>query len=103
RLNIFTRALGGLEAILGDVISELTAELLGKRLSPEQQEERIQKSAMAVEQVRQKQDELEQQASHMIAHGGYILEQVQAAHDFKKRITSEDLVIYVQDYLNKYC
>lgn len=103
RLNIFTRALGGLEAILGDVISELTSELLGKRLTPEQQEERIQRSAMAVEQVRQKQDELELQASHMIAHGGYILEQVQAAHDFKKRITSEDLVIYVQDYLNKYC
>lgn len=103
RLNIFTRALGGLEAILGDVISELTADLLGKRLTPEQQEDRIQKSALAVEQVRQKQDELEQQASHMIAHGGYILEQVQAAHDFKKRITSEDLVIYVQNYLNKYC
>ncbi|MBS1770563.1 MAG: DEAD/DEAH box helicase [Acidobacteria bacterium] len=103
RLDIFTRALGGLEGILGDMINELTTDLLSRRLTPQEQEMRIQRSALAIEQIRQRQEELEQQASHMIAHGGYILEQVQAAHDFKKRITSEDLEIYVRDYLHKYC
>jgi superfamily II DNA or RNA helicase len=102
RLQIFTRALGGLEGILGGVIQDLTTDLLSQRLTPAQQEDRIQRSALAVEKVRQQQDELEKQASHMIAHGGYILEQVRAAHEFKKRITSEDLEIYVRDYLNKY-
>lgn len=103
RLDIFVRALGGLEAVLGEEIHNLTADLFSSRLTPLQQEQRIEQSARAVEQIRQQQDALEQQASHMIAHGGYILEQVQAAHDFKKRITSEDLKVYVQDYLGRHC
>lgn len=103
RLNIFERALGGMEAILGEEIQALTSDLLSQRLTPDQQERRIRQSALAVEQIRQQQEDLEKQASHMIAHGGYILEQVQAAHQFKKRITSQDLMIYVQDYLNRHC
>lgn len=103
RLNIFERALGGMEAILGEEIQALTSDLLSQRLTPDQQEQRIRQSALAVEQIRQQQEDLENQASHMIAHGGYILEQVQAAHQFKKRITSEDLMIYVKDYLNRHC
>lgn len=103
RLDIFVRALGGLEAVLGEEIHSLTADLFSSRLTPQQQEQRIEQSARAIEQIRQQQDALERQASHMIAHGGYILEQVQAAHDFKKRITSEDLMVYVQDYLSRHC
>lgn len=102
RLKIFERALGGMEAILGEEIQALAVDLLRDRLTPEQQEARIEQSAKAVENVRQYQEELERNASHMIAHGGYILDQVQAAHDFKKRITAEDLKVYVKDYLEKY-
>ena len=58
---------------------------------------------MAIERIRHDQDELEKQASHLIAHGGYILDEVQAAHQFKKRITEDDLVAYVKDYLDKFC
>lgn len=67
RLTIFERSLGGLEGILGDVIRDLTADLLGKRLTPEQQEGRIIQSAMAIENVRQEQERLESEASHMIS------------------------------------
>ncbi len=103
RLKIFERALGGMEAILGEEISELTSALLSRPLTEAQENQRIDQTAMAVEKIRQDQDELEQQASHLIAHGGYILDEVQAAHQFKKRITEQDLVAYVKDYLEKYC
>ena len=103
RLRIFERALGGMEAILGEEISKLTSDLLKRPLNPEQEKERIEQTAMAIERIRHDQDQLENQASQMIAHGGYILEQVQAAHQFKKRITREDLMVYVKDYLEKYC
>lgn len=102
RLGIFESALGGMEAILGEYIHDLTSDLFSHPLTPEQQEARIEQTARAVEQIKQQQDALEKKASHMIAHGGYILEQVQAAHDFKKRITSEDLKVYVKDYLDRY-
>ena len=103
RLNIFERALGGMEAILGEEISHLTSDLLSKPLTAEQEQKRIEQTAMAVERIRHDQEQLEQQASHLIAHGGYILDQVQAAHQFKKRITEQDLVAYVKDYLDKHC
>lgn len=103
RIGVFERALGGMEAVLGDKISELTADLLARPLTPQQQEKRIKQTALAVERIRKDQDELEKQASHLIAHSSYILRQVQAAHDFKRRITSEDLVNYVKDYLERFC
>jgi hypothetical protein len=92
-----------MEAVLGEEISELTADLLRKPLSAEQEQQRIEQTAMAIERIRHDQDELEQQASHLIAHGGYILDEVQAAHQFKKRITEQDLIAYVKDYLDKFC
>ena len=103
RLKIFERALGGMEAVLGEEISDLTADLLNKPLTPAQEQQRVEQTAMAIERIRHDQDELEKQASHLIAHGGYILDEVQAAHQFKKRITEEDLVAYVKDYLDKFC
>ena len=102
RLDIFRRALGGMEAILGEKITRLTGDLLRNKLSAEQENERIEKTALAIEQIRHDEEELEQQASHLIAHSGYIIEQVQAAHDFTKRITEADLFAYVKDYLSQY-
>lgn len=104
RLRIFERALGGMEAILGEKIQELiTSELLSQPLTPEQEKERKDKVAMAMANNIKIQEELEKQASHLFAHGGYILEQVKAAHEFKRRITNEDIMLYVKDYLDSFC
>ena len=102
KLNIFERALGGMEVVLGARIRELAGELLSLELTPEQEEERIEQAYLATEYVKRQQDELEANAAHLIAHGGYILERVQAAHDFKRRITDDDLKAYVKDYLDRY-
>ena len=103
RLKIFERSLGGMEAILGDKIKELTSDLLSKPLSNEEQEERIEKTSMAIEIIRNHQEELEANAAHLIAHGGYILERVKTAYEFKHQITEHDLELYVKDYLDRYC
>jgi len=102
RLNIFEHALGGMEAILGEEIAGLTADLLRQRLTPEQEAKRIEQTALAIERKRNDQEQLEAEASQLIAHGGYITQQVRAAHDFKRRITSGDLQAYVKDYLDRY-
>lgn len=103
KLDIFERALGGMEAILGELISQLTSELLSQPLTAEQEQQRIDKTYLAVENIRRQQEELEANAAHLIAHGGYILERVKSAHEFKRRITNEDLNLYVKDYLDRYC
>ncbi len=102
RLDIFRRSLGDLEAILGEIIERLTSDLLSKDLSPQQEEHRIDQTKFAIERIRNEQEDLEGQASNLIAHGGYILEQVHAARQFTRRIREEDLFVFVKDYLELY-
>ncbi len=102
RLRIFERALGGMEAILGEEIKNLTDILISHRLTPEEEESRISQTAIAIENNQREEERLEQDASSLIAHGGYILNRVKKAYDLKKGITDVDLSIYVKDYLEKY-
>ena len=101
RLGIFERALGGLEAILGESIRNLTMDLLRGGLSPQQEEDRIEQTAMAVATYRRHEEELEQEAGNLIAHGDYILNQVRAARELSRWITGEDLWIYVHDFISR--
>lgn len=102
RLNLFERALGSLEAVLGEQIQELTADLLTGRLTPGEEEQRIAQTALALERQSQSERALEEQAGQLIAHSDHILKRVHAARDFSRHISDEDLVVYVRDYLEKH-
>ena len=102
RLNLFERALGSLEAVLGEQIQELTADLLTGRLTPEEEEQRIAQTALALERQSQSERALEEQAGQLIAHSDHILKRVHAARDFSRHISDEDLILYVRDYLEKH-
>ena len=102
KLGVFERALGSIDDILGKEIGALTRDLMSRDLTPEQEEERIEQTSIAIEFVRHQEDELEKSASHLIAHGGDILQRVQAAHDFGGQISDVDLKVYVKDYLYRY-
>jgi superfamily II DNA or RNA helicase len=103
RLNIFQDSLGDLEAVLGEKINVLTKDLLSEKLTAEQEEARIEQTSLAIEQLRQTEHELESQASNLIAHSGHILQEVKAAHDFSKRVTEYDLMIFVKDFFERHC
>lgn len=103
RLNVFESSLGDMEAILGEELTALTKDLLSGRLSDEQEVTRIEQTSLAIERLKQNERELESQASSLIAHSGHILQEVTAAHEFNKRVTEEDLSIYVRDYLQRFC
>jgi superfamily II DNA or RNA helicase len=102
RLNLFERALGSLEAVLGEQIQELTADLLTGRLTPEEEEQRIAQTSLALERQSQSERALEEQAGQLIAHSDHILKRVHAARDFSRHISDEDLIVYVRDYLEKH-
>jgi len=102
RLDLFKRALGGLEGVLGETIQQLTTELLTGRLSPQEEEERITQTALALERRNQSEQELEEQAGQLIAHSDYILKKVHAAREFSRQITADDLIVYVRDYLERF-
>ena len=102
RLNTFTRALGSMEAVLGDMIRTLGYELLSHKLTAEQELQRIDDASVAIATVNRQQEQLESEATHLIAHGDFIQNKVKAANELGRYIRGEDLLSYVQDFLIRY-
>ena len=99
RLNIFQRALGSMELVLGDVIQKLTLDLLSHKLTPQQQEARISHAAIVLERNDLEQQKLEREATQLIAHGDFIQNKVKAAASLGRYLQGLDLFVYVNDYL----
>ncbi len=99
KLDLCRNALGDFEAILGEEIKKLTDDLLTKRLSSEQEKERIDQTAQALATKKQDEERLESQAAHLVAYGDYILRQVHAAREMNRWIDGNDLFTYVRDFL----
>jgi hypothetical protein len=99
RLGIFQQALGSMEAMLGETIQALSYELLSHKLSPEQEAARIDNAALVIETTNRTQAQLEEQATHLIAHGEFIQHKVRAARDLGRFIRGADLLAYVKDFL----
>jgi len=101
RLNIFEQALGGLEAILGEKIQELTSDLLRGQLTPLQEQLRIDQTAQALENIKRHEEQLEAEASNLVAYGDYILNQVKAARELNRWISDTDIELYVRDFIQE--
>lgn len=100
KLDLCRTALGDFDAILGDEIRKLEIDLLSGKLTPEEQERRIDQTAQALENLRLEEERLEAEAASLVAYGDYILNQVQAARELNRWITGRDIYRYVSDYLH---
>ncbi len=100
RIGIFENSIGDLEPILGNVVQELTADLLSQRLTEEQIEVRITQTQLAIEQKRQMENQLVEQSSVFFGSSDYILEQIGRARRLGRWITPEDLKSFVDDFFN---
>ncbi|MBE7459616.1 MAG: DEAD/DEAH box helicase [Zoogloeaceae bacterium] len=101
RLDIFKAALGSIEAMLGHEIREMSYELLRHQLTAEQEKERIDQTTQAIANQNRYEENLEEQASQLIAHGEYIHNKVKAAREMGRYVSGEDLYRYVRDYLDR--
>jgi len=82
RIGIFEEALGEPEPVVGETINKLEAELLTKELTPEEENEKIEQAALALENLKQVQDRLQENASQIISHGGLLLEKLRQQRIF---------------------
>ena len=102
RLDLIKNALGEFEAVLGEEIRKLTSDLVSGRLTKKQEEKRIERAAITIEQKRIAQEQLEDDAASLIAHGDYILQQVNTAEELSRWITDKDLESYLAGFLGQY-
>ncbi|RLK29623.1 SNF2-related protein [Cupriavidus plantarum] len=103
RLRIFEQALGSIEAVLGELVREMSFDLLRHELSEEEESDVIEQTRMAVEQKARIEESLEQEAGRLVAHGDYLQQRIAAARQLNRYVTSEDLRAYVSDFIDEYC
>ena len=101
RLQIGRRALGELEAVLGEPIRGLTMKLLDPTLTDRQKEQAIDQTAQALENRRRVEEQLEAEAGSLVQHGDYILEHIAESRDRHRWLSAEDVLIYVRDRVRR--
>ncbi len=99
RIGIFRRSLGDLEAILGDEIRELTRDLLSRHLTPEEEEERIERAARAVEARRLDLERLEQESERLVGRDLGFEQRLQRARRGGEIIDHDDLHRLFSEYM----
>lgn len=98
RIGVFESTLGGTEEILGQV-RKLEDVLLSKHLTNDEEARLIEEVALAIENSKQRQEELERDAIQLVAHGQQLLAQIDTARGDGKIVTRHDLIRYVDGYL----
>lgn len=98
RIGVFESALGETEEILGQV-RKLENVLLSRHLTIDEEGHLIEQVALAIENAKRKQEELEKEAIQLVAHGQQLLAQIEAARGDGKIVTRHDLIRYVDGCL----
>ncbi|AOL02465.1 DISARM system SNF2-like helicase DrmD [Burkholderia contaminans] len=98
RIGVFESTLGATEEILGQV-RRLEDVLLSRYLTAEEEARLIEEVALAIENAKRKQEELEREAIQLVAHGQQLLAQIEAARGEGKVVTRHDLIRYVDGHL----
>lgn len=102
RLKLFEDSLGCTEEVLGDSISKMTKSLLSARLSPSQEEARIEDTRAAIERRRKDMAQVEESEADLMGLGDYVRSRVSKARETQRRITDADLIAHIRDYLEDY-
>jgi superfamily II DNA or RNA helicase len=102
RLGIFEQALGSTEAVLGEVIQDMTHTLLSHRLTPEEEAAVIEQTRLALQNRTRIEEELESEATSLIVHGAYLQARINEARELQRYVTGEDLLVYVREFLRRH-
>ena len=73
--------------------------MLSKHLTVDEEARLIEEVALAIENAKRKQEELEREAIQLVAHGQQLLAQIEAARGDGKIVTRHDLIRYVDGCL----
>jgi SNF2 family DNA or RNA helicase len=102
KLKLFEDALGCTEDVLQDGINLLTRDLLSSRLTPAQQEQRIDQARAVMENNRRQMAEIQEHEADFVGLGEFVRNKVSHAHATQRRITDQDLQLHIREYLEEH-
>ena len=101
RLCLISRALGSFEAVLGEPVRGMTQKLVDPTLTDEQRAEAIDQTALAVENRKNVEEDLEGQAGTLLHHGDYVIEQIGKTKKLRRWLDEHDIRAFVKDWLDQ--
>lgn len=99
RIGIFEQSIGDLESIIGDEIHALTRELLARELTPEEEEELIDRAAAVIEGKRIWLERLDEQSGRLVGRDIYFEEQLDRARQGGEVLAPVDLRAFTTRFL----
>ena len=102
RIKVFERSIGDLETILGEQVQELVRDLFSRRLTPEEQEDRIERAANVILNRQIELEHFEEQASALIGHDEFFIDQINQAKEYRRYIGGDELILYLGDFLKQH-
>ena len=100
RVGLFEGAIGPLEPILGDQIKQLTAELFQPNLTPQQQEELIQRRAMALQIRLQEEQALDAASGALLGQDQVFSDRMERVSRLGRYLTPLELEVFARDFLS---
>jgi superfamily II DNA or RNA helicase len=101
RIGIFEQSIGDMEAILGEEIERLTRELLSRRLSPDEEDRRIEETARVLETRKRELDRLDREGDRFVGRDFFFDEQLERARKGGEILASTDLRLFVEQFLDR--
>lgn len=97
RLHVFERALGVTEVFLGEEVRKLTLDLFSQKLTPEEQEKRIDSVRLAIEHEK---DIVQSEAGQSMVYD-LISQELETARRLERYILDDDLLAFVKGFCDK--
>ena len=101
RIGVFERTLGDLEAIIGEEIGRLTRDLLSRHLTPELENDRIERTARSIEHRRRELEKLEAEAERLVSGDGYFQDQLDRIMRGGELLGAADREAFVRGFLER--
>ena len=99
RIGVFERTIGDLEAVIGEEIGRLTRQLLSRHLTADEENDRIEQTALAIENRRRAVETLEAEAERLVSGDGYFQDQLDRITRGGELLDADDRETFVQGFL----
>ena len=101
RINVFKQSVGGIEPILGPIISRLQADAFRGGLTPEQLEERADREALRAEQEIRDAEAFESSRAELVGHGDIAQQDIAFARESGRYVSQEELFSLFRHWLKE--
>ena len=101
KLLLFANSLGDLESVIGEVVQQLTVDLLSKDLTPEEEQRRIDQAELVIEQQALDIQALEESGEGLIALSDYVQRKITEDRERGRYLQATELEDYLCDFFER--